>query len=91
MQPYKQKLAELSRIEITKQEQEELLNDMSGILDYVDQITEVATTEMQVKPSLHRNIMREDKNPHKSGLYAEDILNEMPDTEDGYLKVKKIL
>ncbi len=85
------KLSELARIEMTDDEQKEILGDLQEILGYVEQISEVATEEKSVEPGEHRNIMREDENPHEKGVYTEDILDEMPDTTDGYLKVKKIL
>ena len=37
------------------------------------------------------NVMREDVNPHESGLYTEKILEQAPTREGNYIKVKKIL
>jgi len=85
------KLAELARIEMTKEEKDELLGDMQEILRFVEQISDVATEEKPVGPGEHRNIMREDANAHESGVHTEDILNEAPKTNDGYVEVKKIL
>lgn len=85
------KLSELARIDMTEEEQKEILGDLQEILGYVEQISEVATEEKKVMPGEHRNIMREDENPHEKGIYTKDILDEMPDTDKGYLKVKKIL
>jgi len=85
------KLAELARIEMTKEEKDELLGDMQEILRFVEQIGEVATEEKKVMPGEHRNVMRDDEKPHEGGMYTEDILNEAPKTNDGYVEVKKIL
>lgn len=38
-----------------------------------------------------RNVFREDQNPNVSGLNTNKILAEAPETEKGYIKVKKIL
>ena len=35
--------------------------------------------------------MREDDNPHAGGIYTEAVLNEAPEREGDYIKVKKIL
>jgi len=85
------KLAELARIEMTKEEKDELLGDMQEILRFVEQISDVATEEKPVEPGEHRNVMRDDEKPHEGGMYTEDILNEAPKTNDGYVEVKKIL
>ena len=37
------------------------------------------------------NIMREDIATNESGIYRDKILKDMPETENGYLKVKQIL
>jgi len=85
------KLSQLARIEMDEREMKELQNDLEAILSYVEQISEVVTKEHEPMAGEHRNIMREDGESHKSGLYTEDILREMPKVKDGYLEVKKIL
>lgn len=37
------------------------------------------------------NVMREDGEPHESGLYTEKLLSAAPQREGQYIKVKKIL
>ncbi len=85
------KLAGLSRIDISEQEEGELLADMEAILGYVSEIGEVATEERPHEAGALRNVIREDKDPHAEGAYTEEILGEVPQTEDGYVKVKQIL
>jgi aspartyl-tRNA(Asn)/glutamyl-tRNA(Gln) amidotransferase subunit C len=85
------KLATLSRIEISESEKEILEKDMESILGYVSQIKE-AISEMPAKEAGElRNVMREDKNPHPPGVYTEEIMDEVPEKENGYVKVKQIL
>ena len=38
-----------------------------------------------------RNVMREDENPYEKGLYTEKLLEEAPEREENFVKVKKIL
>ncbi len=86
-----QKLSTLSRIDINKNEQVELLEDMEAIIGYVDDIQKAVTNDNISKVGKHRNIMREDIKSHDIGEYTKEILDEVPYTQDGYIKVKKIL
>jgi len=90
------KLADLARIKLSEMEKKGLKKDIESILGYVSEIQEVSSDATKVKPlSLQRsdlcNVMREDKEPHESGLYTEKILKEAPQREGDYFKVKKIL
>jgi len=89
-------LAELARIELPETEKEQILKDMKGILDYVKQIesVKVPTDGIVGIPTLGsvgiHNAWRED------GLEAREfsrdlIVSQFPDSQDGFLKVKKIL
>jgi len=84
------KLAKLSRLSLTDEEKEKLALEFDSILGYVSEIEKVSVGERVLEAGLLRNVMREDGEPHESGLYTEAILNNAPDTEDGYLKVKQV-
>ena len=87
------KLARLSRLELTAAEVEKLTDDMGSILSYIDTIQKVTLPE-KPKGSVYlsiENVMREDANPHESGIYTETLLEQAPKREGNYLKVKKIL
>jgi len=86
-----EKLAQLARIDISEGEKEELLKDLRGILDYIDQVRAVSVDIGEREAGEVRNVMREDANPHESGVYTEKILASAPATENGYVKVKQIL
>ena len=85
------KLAELSRIEVTDEEVSKLSKDIESILEYVHELTELSAPEPESVPGELRNVMREDGEPHKSGLYTETLLDASPEREKNYFKVKKIL
>ena len=89
-----EKLAELSRINVSDDEKEAFLKDMESILDYVGQIKTVAGTAniatTQDENEL-KNVFREDENCHDPGQFTEDLLKTAPEKENGYVKVKKIL
>ncbi len=87
-----EKLANLSRINISDDEKEQLIVDLDAILGYVDQVQEAAKDAVEQDYGFLENIhLREDSNPHEEGAYTQAILDTAPDTEKGYLKVKKIL
>ncbi len=84
-----EKLAELSKIELTQEEKEHLLSDMEGILNYVKQIQEVEVDDIDVEYK-NRNIWREDILEERE--FSEDLIKEQfPDSQDGFVKVKKIM
>lgn len=87
-----EKLAELSRLELSQQEKEAFQKDMDSILGYVDQVKKVSgSVSTEKKAGLVHNVMREDKNPHESGIYTETLISASPKRDGNYLKVKKIL
>jgi len=90
------KLAELARIEIKKEELDELRGEIDSILDYMSQVSHVAASatrrdEKEIELGPVFSIMREDINPTESGTYSKELIAEFPESEKGYLKVKKIL
>lgn len=85
------KLAQLSRITVSEQEVNSLAKEIESILNYVSDVQKVTSGKTTTKAGVLRNVMREDGKPHTSGLYTDALLKEMPKTEKGYLKVKKIL
>ncbi|MBX4195654.1 Asp-tRNA(Asn)/Glu-tRNA(Gln) amidotransferase subunit GatC [Candidatus Parcubacteria bacterium] len=86
------KLAKLARIEISSEEAESLAHEFEAILKYVGEIkgARLKGTGGKEKPLL-RNVMREDVNPHESGIYTEALLNAAPKRKGQYVSVKKIL
>ena len=82
-------LAGLARLELSMEEKEALLKDMEGILDYVKQVEELKVTDVKADYVLH-NAWREDEIIPRE--FSKEIITEQfPDSQDGFLKVKKIL
>jgi aspartyl-tRNA(Asn)/glutamyl-tRNA(Gln) amidotransferase subunit C len=89
-----EKLGELARIKLGEEEKKELKIDIESILGYVSEIQEVSSDldrDMSSDKDTLINIMREDEEFHESGLYTEKILENAPEREGDYIKVKKIL
>jgi len=87
-----EKLAELSRIALGEEEKKSLWKELTSILGYVSEIQKIGgAPETGKRIGMAKNLMREDSNPHESGIFTEEILDEAPSREGNYLKVKKIL
>ena len=89
-----EKLAELSRINVSDEEKKTFLKDIESILSYVDQIKTVvggADMTMSRQETKLTNVFREDKDCHDLGQFTEALIESAPEKENGYIKVKKIL
>lgn len=88
-------LATLARLKLTDEELERFAKEFGDILGYIDKLKEVNIDLDDVSGRIEsagvRNVMRSDDDVQETGMYTDDILKEAPDTEDGYVKVKKIL
>ncbi len=86
------KLAKLARINLTEEQDEKLPGEVDSILGYVAQLKEVTSTMKEAKVAGDlRNVTREDTSPTSTGINTKDIIADMPDSQDDYLKVEKIL
>ena len=86
------KLADLARIELSNEELENFAGDISKILVYVDEIKNVALASKDdtIESATTRNVMREDS--VASNKYeSQKLVNSAPQSQDGFIKVKKIL
>lgn len=84
------KLANLARIAIPDEDIKKLEQEIPEILTFVEHINE-AGGEVTKEAGEHYNVMREDTNAHESGKYTEDMVTSMPDSKNGYLRVRKII
>lgn len=84
------KLGTSARIEVSDQEAADLAQDMEAILGYV-QVLESLNAGTDRVESVVKNVMREDDDAYTPGEFSEDILNNAPDTQNGFIKVKKVL
>jgi len=87
-----ERLAQLARIQLNDSEIEDLTKDITEILAFVTDVQQVETDRSaEGRIGAVHNVLREDENPHESGVYTDELLAEAPATRDGYIKVKKIL
>lgn len=87
-----QHLSDLARIRLDEKEIEQLQTEMSKILEYVSRIDAVVKEgALEKKIGAVYNVFREDEVTNEPGSYTTDLIEEMPEHDEQYLKVKKIL
>jgi aspartyl-tRNA(Asn)/glutamyl-tRNA(Gln) amidotransferase subunit C len=84
-------LASLSRIAIDDTTVEKFGSQITAILAYVSQVSELVTDNDQKVVGARYNVLRPDVITNEPGQYTKVIMAEMPATEGNYMKVKKIL
>lgn len=86
-----QKVALLARLELAPEEEEQLTTQLSSILEYFEQLSELDVSDVQ--PTTRAidvsNVTRADELQPYS--YAHTILNSAPDLEGDFFKVPQIL
>ena len=93
------KLADLARIDMGDEEIENLRSEMDAILDYVGQVKSIQglhPDEARPKGVAEEglgviNVMRDDTDPTDSETHSKELIAEFPESENNYLRVKKIL
>lgn len=86
------KLADLSRVELSEQDLQKMPREIDSILGYIKKISEVAASsdESIIESAGTRNVTRKDE--FDNGFSnTQSLVNSAPESQDGYLKVKKIL
>ncbi|MFC4455668.1 Asp-tRNA(Asn)/Glu-tRNA(Gln) amidotransferase subunit GatC [Deinococcus sonorensis] len=84
-----QHLAQLARLDLTAQEQQEMLSDLNKMLGYFEQLSALNTdsvTEMQ-RPVDLVNVMRDDL-PGQM-FSQQEALTLAPEQQDGFIRVPR--
>ncbi|ATH85884.1 Asp-tRNA(Asn)/Glu-tRNA(Gln) amidotransferase subunit GatC [Brochothrix thermosphacta] len=86
-----EKVASLARLEITEAEAEQYATQLEQIINMVEKLNELDTEN--IKPTTHAvpltNVLREDV--AAEGLDRNLVLKNVPDSQDGYIKVPSIM
>ncbi len=86
-----EKLSKLARIELSEEEKEKYRNEITQVLDYVEQLNEVSTEG--VIPVAHVTgafqELREDQVITTPG--AQELVAQAPESQDNQVKTKKVL
>ena len=85
------KLAHLARLEFNEEKEQEMLQDLNKILNWMDKLRELDTTH--VEPLTHMseevNVLREDV--AKNTVTHEEALLNAPRKDSDYFRVPKVL
>ncbi|HMH31287.1 MAG TPA: Asp-tRNA(Asn)/Glu-tRNA(Gln) amidotransferase subunit GatC [Methylomirabilota bacterium] len=86
------KLAQLARLDLSDAEVKEYSQELSEILQYVEQLGEVDVSGLKPTNQVTglENVTREDE-IKDYGYKTEDLLKNLPATKDGQIKVKRML
>jgi len=87
------KLAALSRINLSPEEEVSLQAEIGSILGYIDQINKIdlGNTGSDKGVPDQRNVWRNDEEVNVTGALTDRLLANTPSREGNYVKVKKIL
>ncbi|MDR9404099.1 MAG: Asp-tRNA(Asn)/Glu-tRNA(Gln) amidotransferase subunit GatC [Halothece sp. Uz-M2-17] len=85
------KVAHLARLELTPEEEQQFTTQLSSILEYVEQLNELDTTD--VPPTTRAidvsNVTRKDEcHPYSE---QEALLDQAPEREDSFFRVPQIM
>jgi len=86
------KLASLARISLSDDEVAEFSEELSAILQYVEQLSSVDVSGLKPTNQVTglTNIMRKDE-VKDYGYAPQDLLKNVPQTQDNMLKVKRMI
>ncbi|WP_204104911.1 MULTISPECIES: Asp-tRNA(Asn)/Glu-tRNA(Gln) amidotransferase subunit GatC [Spirulina sp. CCY15215] len=86
-----QKVAHLARLELTEAEEESFTRQLSSILDYFEQLSELDTTDIQptTRAIETSNVTRQDV--LDPSLAQEEMLTAAPDRSDRFFQVPQIM
>lgn len=86
------KLARLARLSLDDDEIEAFRKEISAVLQYVAQLDEADTASLEPTTQVTglKNVMREDE-VIDYGVPAEQLLKLAPKTQDGQIKVKRMI
>jgi len=86
-----QKLAALARISVTPERTEQLAKDLGTILRYVEDLKQVQTDGLSEVAQVTglTNVFRADEKVDQT-VDPQQILSQVPEVKDGYIKVKAI-
>jgi len=83
-------IAKLARIEFTKEEDQKLTEELSEIINYVEELEKAPTEDSDSIGQISglENVMREDE--IETGLSIDKILQNAPERKDNFIKTKKV-
>ncbi len=87
------KIAGLARIEINQEEAEKFSGELSDVLGYVDQLSEVDTKSVEPVSQVTGlvNVVREDVSYNSSEEMRRELVERAGEKKGDYIKVKSVM
>ena len=85
------RIARLARIKITDEEATGLEKELSGILDWVEQLKEVDTEAVEPMTRVVAQDLKMRDDMVTDGAKADDIVKNAPESEDHFFVVPKVV
>ena len=85
------RIARLARIKITDEEAKGLEKELSGILDWVEQLKEVDTEAVEPMARVVAQDLKMRDDMVTDGAKADDIVKNAPESEDHFFVVPKVV
>ncbi len=86
-----QYIANLARLQVTKEEAEMYAKDMNSILEYMDLLNEIDTSEVAPLEHVIELNSRFRTDEAKDPVSHEDALKNAPDADSDYFRVPKVI
>ena len=95
-------VADLANLELTDQERQRMLKDLNSILDYIDRLNELNTSDVPPMAQISAKFGQSDVKPNDgNAAWREDILvpclphaeamNNAPESDGEFFKVPKVI
>ena len=85
------KIARLSRIKLDDKESEDYIKDLNHILDWVEQLNEVNTSNVEPLSNISSSTLPKREDVSKDINSNEEILENAPDKLEGFFAVPKVV
>ena len=85
------KIARLSRLKLEDKESEDYIKDLNLILDWVEQLNEVNTDNIEPLSNISSSILPKRVDLSKDVNSSEEILKNAPDKLEGFFAVPKVV
>ena len=85
------KFARLSRIKLEDKESEDYITDLNSILDWVEQLNEVNTDNVEPLSNISSSILPKRVDLSNDVNSSEEILKNAPDKLEGFFAVPKVV
>ena len=85
------KIARLSRIKLDDKESEDYIMDLNSILDWVEQLNEVNTENIEPLSNISSSVLPKREDTSEDANSSDEILENAPDKLEGFFAVPKVV